>query len=41
MFSFLARGGYTVDIAELHARYPDVGWQSFQEWVATDLVPGL
>ena len=41
MFGFLARGGYTVDIAELHARYPDVGWQSFEEWVATDLVPGL
>jgi uncharacterized protein YbjT (DUF2867 family) len=41
MFGFLARGGYTVDIAELHARYPEIGWQSFQDWVTSDLVPML
>ena len=38
MFGFLARGGYTVDIAELHARYPQIGWQSFDEWVGAELV---
>ncbi|TGD85620.1 NmrA/HSCARG family protein [Mycolicibacterium sp. CH28] len=37
MFGFLARGGYTVDIPELHARYPQIGWQSFADWVGTDL----
>ncbi|TPG35941.1 NmrA/HSCARG family protein [Mycolicibacterium hodleri] len=37
MFGFLARGGYTVNIAELRARYPHVGWQSFADWVGTDL----
>lgn len=37
MFGFLARGGYTVDIPELHARYPHIGWQSFTDWVGTDL----
>jgi uncharacterized protein YbjT (DUF2867 family) len=41
MFGFLARGGYTVDIAELHARHPEIGWQSFQDWVTGDLVPML
>jgi uncharacterized protein YbjT (DUF2867 family) len=37
MFGFLARGGYTVNIAELHAQYPQIGWQSFADWVDTDL----
>ena len=41
MYGFLAHGGYTVDVAELHARYPHVGWQSFQEWVSTELAPLL
>lgn len=41
MFTFLAHGGYTVDIAALHAAYPDIGWQSFTEWVQTDLRPLL
>lgn len=41
MFGFLARGGYTVNIPELHARYPHVGWQSFSDWVDTDLRPLL
>lgn len=41
MFGFLARGGYTVNIAELRSRYPQVGWQSFTDWIDTDLRPLL
>ncbi|MGU3500791.1 NmrA/HSCARG family protein [Mycobacterium sp. C31M] len=41
MFTFLAHGGYTVDIAVLHAAYPDIGWQSFTDWVQNDLRPLL
>lgn len=41
MFGFLARSGYTVDIATLHARYPQIGWQSFTDWINTDLLPLL
>jgi len=32
MYSFLARGGYTVDIDALKQRYPEVPWRSFREW---------
>lgn len=41
MFTFLAAGGYTVDIGALHAQYPQIGWQSFTDWLQTDLVPLL
>lgn len=41
MFGFLAAGGYTVDIPALHAQYPQVGWQSFTDWIDTDLRPLL
>ncbi|MGK2866925.1 MAG: NmrA/HSCARG family protein [Mycobacterium sp.] len=41
MFGFLAAGGYTVDIPALHAHYPQVGWQSFTDWIDTDLRPLL
>ena len=41
MFRFLAAGGYTVDIAALHAQYPQIGWQSFTDWLDTDLRPLL
>ena len=41
MFTFLASGGYTVDIAALHAQYPQIGWQSFADWLDTDLRPLL
>ena len=37
MFGFLAHGGYTVDITELRVHYPHVGWQSFTDWVGTEL----
>lgn len=37
MYTFLASGGYTVDIAELHRQYPQIGWQSFTDWIDTDL----
>lgn len=41
MFTFLASGGYTVDIAALHAQYLQIGWQSFADWLDTDLRPLL
>lgn len=41
MFTFLAAGGYTVDIGALHAQYPQIGWQSFTDWLQTDLRPLL
>lgn len=41
MFTFLASGGYTVDIAALHQQYPQIGWQSFSDWLGTDLRPLL
>jgi uncharacterized protein YbjT (DUF2867 family) len=33
MFGFLSTTGYSADIPALHDRYPDVGWQSFEQWV--------
>ena len=33
LFDWLERIGDQVDIATLHARYPEVGWQSFERWV--------
>jgi len=33
MFSFLSAQGYSADIADLHQRYPEVGWQTFSNWV--------
>lgn len=33
MTQFFLRGGYTVDIPSLHARYPQVQWQSTQDWI--------
>ena len=33
MTQFFLRGGYTVDIPSLHARYPEVQWQSTQDWI--------
>jgi hypothetical protein len=32
LFDWLDRTGDQVDIATLHARYPEVGWQSFERW---------
>ena len=34
MFTFLGGEGYSADIPLLHKQFPDVGWQSFAEWVA-------
>jgi len=39
MFQFLDGGGYRADIAALRRDYPEIGWQSFQEW-ATDVFAG-
>jgi len=32
-FAAFTRMVLEVDIATLHARYPEVGWQSFERWV--------
>lgn len=32
MFTFLATEGYSVDVAALHAAYPQIGWESFSDW---------
>lgn len=32
MFTFLATDGYSVDVAALHAAYPQIGWESFSDW---------
>jgi uncharacterized protein YbjT (DUF2867 family) len=34
MYSFLAGGGYTVDIDALKQRYREVPWKSFSEWAS-------
>ncbi|MEO9329090.1 NmrA/HSCARG family protein [Gordonia aurantiaca] len=38
MFTFLSARGNEIDIPALHARFPDVGWQSFAAW-ATRALP--
>lgn len=35
MFQFLTDTGYSADIAGLRRQYPEVGWQSFADWLAT------
>ncbi|CAN5669164.1 NmrA/HSCARG family protein [soil metagenome] len=37
MFTFLGAAGYSADIPTLHSRYPDVGWQSFDQWVGESI----
>lgn len=32
MFTFLATEGYSVDVAALHAAYPQIEWESFSDW---------
>lgn len=43
MFSFLSVHGYSADIADLHRHYPEIGWQTFSDWVDEHLTahPGL
>ncbi|MEZ0049072.1 uncharacterized protein YbjT (DUF2867 family) [Mycobacterium sp. MAA66] len=38
MFSFLSVQGYSADIADLLRRYPEIGWQTFGDWVDEHLV---
>ncbi|MUL45248.1 NmrA/HSCARG family protein [Mycobacterium sp. CBMA293] len=38
MFSFLSVQGYSAHIADLHQRYPEIGWQTFGDWVDEHLV---
>jgi uncharacterized protein YbjT (DUF2867 family) len=32
LFAWLETVGFAIDFAALHARYPDVGWRSFEAW---------
>jgi uncharacterized protein YbjT (DUF2867 family) len=32
MFEFLSGPGYSADISRLHQTFPDIGWQSFEQW---------
>lgn len=32
LFEWLEREGHNVDIAGLHARYPEVGWHTYAQW---------
>ncbi|MGO4617252.1 NmrA/HSCARG family protein [Nocardia sp. 2YAB30] len=32
MFEFLSGTGYSADISRLKSLYPDVGWQTFEDW---------
>jgi uncharacterized protein YbjT (DUF2867 family) len=32
MFEWFQRVGFHVDIQELHRAYPEVGWQTFEQW---------
>lgn len=34
MYAFLSGEGYGIDVAALRARYPEVAWRSFADWVA-------
>jgi hypothetical protein len=34
MWTFIAAGGYAVDIERLHRAFPTVGWTSFPRWAA-------
>jgi uncharacterized protein YbjT (DUF2867 family) len=34
-YEWLALTGYQVDLARLHASWPEVGWHSFAEWLPT------
>ena len=36
MFTFLGADGYSVDIPQLHADFPAVGWQTFAQWAAQE-----
>ncbi|MCA1004996.1 NmrA/HSCARG family protein [Rhodococcus hoagii] len=39
MWWFLNGPGYQVDLAGLHAEFPDVGWTSFADWAARAFAP--
>ncbi|MCQ4118415.1 hypothetical protein [Rhodococcus tibetensis] len=39
MFRFLSETGYAADLTSLHAIYPQVGWQTFAQWVDEALRP--
>ncbi|WP_437971395.1 NmrA family NAD(P)-binding protein [Sorangium sp. So ce260] len=41
MFRWLARGGHGVDLAALHAAYPEIGWRRFEDWAREHLAGAL
>ncbi|KYF67414.1 NmrA/HSCARG family protein [Sorangium cellulosum] len=41
MFRWLARGGHDVDLAALHAAYPEIGWRRFEDWAREHLAGAL
>ncbi|XXX81711.1 NmrA family NAD(P)-binding protein [Sorangium sp. So ce134] len=41
LFRWLARGGPGVDLAALHAAYPEVGWRRFEDWAREHLAGAL
>lgn len=41
MFAWLDRVGYQVDIPALHARFPGIGWHTFEAWARDGgVIPG-
>lgn len=34
MYDWFIRVGYSIDIAALHAEYPEIGWHTFEQWAA-------
>jgi len=39
LFAWLEREGTHVDLPALHARFPEIGWLSFERWVSGQLKP--
>ncbi|OBC11896.1 NmrA family transcriptional regulator [Mycobacterium sp. 852013-50091_SCH5140682] len=37
MFTYLSEHGYSADIVDLRHNYPEIGWQSFQDWLRETL----
>jgi len=37
LFGWLDRSGHAVDLDQLHAAYPEVGWHLYEQWASTQL----
>jgi hypothetical protein len=40
-FQWIAEVGFHADIQRLRTGYPEIGWQSLQQWAAVQDWPGL